>query len=162
MGVYGKQQNAPGFQKVAAERQRWQDLKAKHLSYSWFVEELESRLANYEQYLRDEPWKNWQEYRKLVWSNKKKKWTYVSMNAEERLYCRTQQVGNGMDDIDDYRDVIQVPSWSYESRCVLEDLLSEKRKAIVYQLYKEEKEGKNMGNEDTKPRSKTQKKVRFG
>ena len=161
MGVYGKQQNAPGFQKVAAERQRWQDLKAKHLSYSWFVEELVSRLASYEQYLRDQPWKNWQEYRKLVWSNKKKKWTYVSMNAEERLYCRTQQIGNGMDDIDDYRDVIQVPSWTYESRCVLEDVLCEKRKAIVYQLYKEEKEGKNMENEDTKPRSKTQKKVRF-
>lgn len=161
MGVYGKQQNAPGFQKVAAERQRWQNLKDKHLGYSWFVEELESRLARYEQYLRDEPWKNWLDFHKHVWSHKKEKWTYVSMNAEERLYSRISDIGNGMDDIDSYHDVIQVPSWSYESRCVLEDLLSKRQKALVYQLYKEEKERKNMGIEDTKPRSKTQKKVRF-
>ena len=161
MGVYGKQQNAPGFQKVAAERQRWKDLKAEHLSYSWFVEELESRLASYEQYLRDQPWKNWQEYRKLVWSNKKKKWTYVSMNAEERLYWRTFYVGNGMKDIDDYRDVIQVTSWGLESRMILQDLLSERKKAVVYELYKQEKERKCMGNEDNKSTASSQKKVNF-
>ena len=161
MGKIGKASNAPGFQRVAAERQRWQELKEQHLTYHWFVEELELRLAHYEDYLRDQPWKDWREYRKLVWSNKKKKWTYASMNAEERLYCRTESVGNGMDDIDDYRDVIQVTSWGLESRMVLEDLLSKRKRALVYELYKEEKERKNMGNEDDKPRTASQKKVRF-
>ena len=73
MGKIGKASNAPGFQRVAAERQRWQELKEQHLTYHWFVEELELRLAHYEDYLRDQPWKDWREYRKLVWSNKKKK-----------------------------------------------------------------------------------------
>ena len=41
MGVYGKQQNAPGYQKVAAERERLREVKEKHLTYTWFVEELE-------------------------------------------------------------------------------------------------------------------------
>ena len=159
-GVYGKQQNAPGFQKVAAPN-------AKGGKTS-----RQSTLATLGL------WKNWSRAYKLRAGSarraleklaripqtclvqQEKKWTYVSMNAEERLYCRTHQVGNGMDDVEDYHDVIQVPSWTYESRCVLEDLLSEKRKPLSHQLYKEEKR-ENMENEDTKPRNKTQKKVSF-
>tara|TARA_B100000963_G_scaffold358966_1_gene384956 strand:+ start:870 stop:1358 length:489 start_codon:yes stop_codon:yes gene_type:complete len=161
MGVYGKQEKAPGYQKVSAEREKWQELKEKYLTYFWFVEVLEDEINSYEEYLRDQPWKDWQEYCKLVWSDKKKKWIYASMNAEERLYWRTLSVGNGMKDIDDYRDVIKIPSWNYESCCVLEDLLSERKKALIYQLYKEEKENKSMGKQDNKPRSRSQKKVRF-
>jgi len=159
MGIYGKQQNAPGFKKVAAERQRWKDLKAEHLSYSWFVEVLENELKAYKEYLNSPDY--WRVHFKRVWSEKAQKWINKSVNADERLYWDMCLVGNGMKDIDDYRDVIQVPSWTYESRMVLEDVLSEKKKDLIYQLYKEEKEGKNMGIEDNKPRNKTQKKVSF-
>ena len=79
------------------------------------------------------------------------------MNAEERLYWRTFYAGNGMEDIDDYRDVIQVPSWGLESRMVLEDLLSKRKRAVIYELYKEEKEQNNMGYEDDKPRTASHK-----
>ena len=41
-------------------------------------------LASYEQDLRDQPEKL-AKYRKLVWQQEKK-WTYVSMNAEERTH----------------------------------------------------------------------------
>lgn len=161
MGKVGKASNAPGFQHVAAERQKWQELKKQYLTYAWFVEELESRLAHYEEELREQSWKDWQSHYKRVWSDKRKKWTYAPMNAEERLYWRTFWVGNGMKDIDDYRDVIPVPSWGLESRMVLEDLLSERRKAIVYELYQQENDQTHMGNEDNKPKMASQKKVTF-
>jgi len=161
MVIYGKQHNAPGFQKVTAERQIQQELRQKHLSYSWFVKEMESQLTCYKEYLRDQPWQDWRAYRKLVWSNEKKKWTYASMNAEERLYWRLMSVGNGMKDIDDYRDVIQVASWTHESRCILEDVLSARKKALIYEFYKEEKEQNSMETEDKIIRNNSQKKVTF-
>ena len=161
MGKIGKASNAPGFQRVAAERQKWQELKEQHLTYPWFVKELEDAIKAYEDYLRDQPQKDWRSHCKLVWSDKKKKHTYVLMNAEERLYWRTFYAGNGMEDIDDYRDVIQVPSWGLESRMVLEDLLSKRKRAVIYELYKQEKEQNNMGYEDDKPRTASHKKVRF-
>ena len=161
MGKVGKPQKPPGYQQVAQQRKLWEQLKQKHLTYPWFVEELEKEIKAYEEYLRDQPWKDWQSYRKLVWSDKRKKWTYATMNAEERLYWRTFYVGNGMKDIDDYRDVIQVTSWGLESRMILQDLLSERKKAVVYELYKQEKEKKCLGNEDNKPTASSQKKVKF-
>ena len=161
MGKVGKASNAPGFQRVAAERRKWQELKEQHLTYPWFVKELEDAIKAYEDYLRDQPQKDWRSHCKLVMSNKKGKHTYVSMNAEELLYWRTFYAGNGMEDIDDYRDVVKVPSWGLESRMVLEDLLSERKKVVVYELYKQEKEQTNMGCEDDKPRTASQKKVRF-
>ena len=155
MGVYGKQQNAPGYQKVAAERQRWREVKEKHLTYNWFVEELDEWLKSHEEYLRvNEPWM----YRfNCVWCDKVKKNIYVKKTHEELLYWRLRCVGNGIEDID-HCDVIQIPSWSLESRLALEDIMCEKKKMLVYEIYKEEKEQDNMENED----ERTQKtKVRF-
>ena len=98
---------------------------------------------------------------KGVWSKKSKKWINTSRNADERLYWDMVYVGNGMKDIDDYRDVIKIPSWRHESCCVFEDVLSEMKKALLYELYKEEKEKKNMGEEDNKPTRNSEKRVRF-
>ena len=58
MGKVGKASNAPGFQRVAAERQKWQELKEQHLTYPWFVKELEDAVKAYEDYLRDQPRKD--------------------------------------------------------------------------------------------------------
>lgn len=159
MGVYGKQQNAPGYQKVAAERREWREIKEKHLTYTWFVEELEKSLKSYKEYLNGP--KYWMNHSTRVWSKKSKKWINTSRNTDERLYWDMVYVGNGMKDIDDYRDVIKIPSWRHESCCVFEDVLSEMKKAVLYEFYNEEKEKKNMGEEDNKPRRNSQKRVRF-
>ena len=157
MGKVGKASNAPGFQRVAAERQKWQELKEQHLTYPWFVKELEDAVKAYEKTTCETSPGKIGEATANLWVGQEKKHTYVSMNAEERLYHRTYYVGNGMKDIDDYRDVIQVPSWGLESRMVLEDLLSKRKRAVVYELYKQEKEQNHMGNEDNKPRTASQK-----
>ena len=159
MGVYGKQQNAPGYQKAAAERREWREIKEKHLTYTWFVEELEGRLKSYKEYLNSPHY--WRDHSTRVWSEKSQKWIKKWNNADERLYWDMVYVGNGMKDIDDYCDVIVIPSWRHESCCVLLDLLSERKKALLYELYKEKKEEKRMGEEDNKPRNNSQKRVRF-
>ena len=74
------------------------------------------------------------------------------------MFWRLRCVGSGIETIDDYRDVIKIPSWSLESRLALEDIMCERKKMLVYEIYKEEKEQDNMENED----ERTQKtKVRF-
>ena len=47
MGKVGKPQKPPGYQQVSQERQLWKQLKQKHLTYPWFVEELENEIKNY-------------------------------------------------------------------------------------------------------------------
>jgi len=137
MGVYGKQQNAPGYQKAEAERREWREIKEKHLTYTWFVEELEGRLKSYKEYLNSPDY--WRDHSTRVWSEKSQKWIKKWNNADERLYWDMVFVGNGMKDIDDYSDVIEIPSWRHESCCVLLDLLSERKKGLLYELYKEKK-----------------------
>ena len=157
MGKVGKPQKQPGYQRVAQQRQLWDKVKQKHLTYPWFVQELEKREKNYQEYLQvNEPWK--QKFNH-VWSDKDKKNTYVTRTHEEILYWRLIFVGNGIQEIDDYRDVIQVPSWSLESCIVLQDIMCERKKKMIYEIYKQEKEKEKMNTQD-KEKGKTQK-VKF-
>ena len=141
---FGKPINAPGYTSVANERKMWEELKQQHMTYPWFVKELDEWTQTYKESMQNEDWRN--KYNN-VWCNKTNKMTYVEMTPEEWLYSHLRFIGNGIDDTK-YDGPIMIPSWSIESRQVLEDILRERNKSFVYDVYKEKKEQNEMNSED--------------
>tara|TARA_Y100001970_G_scaffold293180_1_gene438350 strand:- start:4025 stop:4495 length:471 start_codon:yes stop_codon:yes gene_type:complete len=145
----GKQTiNAPGYTHVANERKKWKELKQHHLTYPWFTKELDEWINKYKESVRNESWKD--RY-KRVWCNKTKKGIYVKLTHDEWLYWQLIFLGNGQND-KYYDGPIMFPSWSYESCLVFEEIMLERNKVFVYEVYKEKKELDDMENEDKRPK----------
>lgn len=146
MGKIGKPLNAPGYQQVACEREKWEKLKEKHLTYPWFTEKLDSYLKKYEERIRNDLSR---EKYKAQFCYDTGKVTYIKINREERLYSHLKRVGNKNKDTDDYYEGIVIfPSWSVRSSLLLRDIKCEKYKEILHEIHNQEKERSIMETHD--------------
>lgn len=155
----GKPECAPGYERVARERQEWEDIKAAYMRDPNFVQVLQDCEEGWTTYITNE-------YKYTnKWSNKLCKWKKVRTGLEERLYNRIYECKGVEHDLDEREDVIQVDGFSLEERVALQDILRNRMRQFCWHLYLLEKESLDMKLEQDQMAwedgRKPQKKVRF-
>jgi len=159
MGKIGKPERAPGYERVARERQEWEDTKAAYMRDPNFIQVLQDCEEGWTTYITNE-------YKYTnKWSNKLRKWTKVSTGLEERLWYRLYACKGVEHDLDEREDVIQVDGFSLEERVAMQDILRKRMREFCWHHYLREKECLDMKLEQDQMAwedgRKPQKKVRF-
>ena len=135
MGKIGKPERAPGYERVARERQEWEDTKAAYLRDPGFEDVLMDKYYRWTDHIH-----HFFKYQDK-WNDKLRKLTKVWLGPEERLAARICDVGNNVEhDIEQRNDVIEAYGFDLEARVAMQDILRKKVKEFCWHLYKLEKE----------------------
>ena len=131
MGKIGKPERAPGYERVARERQEWEDTKAAYMRDPGFEEVLMEKYYSW----TDEIQYLYKKYDMRL--NDKCEWTKVIVTPEELLATRLSSIGRDYieHDIEQRNEVIAAYGFSLEARVAMQDILVKKMREFCWHLY---------------------------
>ena len=130
----GKPECVPGYERVARERQEWEDTKAAYMRDPGFEEVLMEKYYSWADEIQ-------YEYKKYYMRlNDKCEWTKVIVTPEELLAARLSSIGRDHieHDIEQRNEVIAAYGFSLEARVAMQDILVKKMREFCWHLYNNE------------------------